>query len=167
MKHFFLFTALLFSQHVSAQDSLTGTLLDKRIPQWVKIPLEKSEVARNYMITDVINPFYLESDLTGDKLSDIVFLVESKQDGKKGVMIVNRGKNIVFVLGAGKDIGIGDNINGCETWFMYREKGLYDAFGNKKATLKYPAIQLVKSEKATIFIYWTGKKYKTHVQIFK
>jgi len=168
MKTVYLLTfALLLANQLSAQDSIVEpTLLDKRIPAWVKPVIEKSEVAADYRIVDVINPFYLEADLTGDKLDDIIFFVESKFDGKKGVMIINRGKNTLYVLGAGKDIGVGDHVNWCQTWFIYRDRGLFDGVGHQKATLKYPAIRLEKSEKYNLYIYWTGKKYKTHVQIF-
>lgn len=151
-----------------AQDSVPApTLLDQRIPDWVKPVIEKSEVAQNYRIVDVINPFYLEGDLTGDKLEDIVFFVESKFDGKKGVLIINRGKNTLFVLGAGRDLGMSDHVNWCDRWFVYRDKGIFDGVSNKKIVLKYPAIQLKKSDKVSLFIYWTGKKYKTYVQVFQ
>jgi hypothetical protein len=162
-----LFVLLLSAFSLRAQDSLPApTLLDKRIPAWVKPVIEKSEVAQNYRIIDQINPFYLEADFTGDKLDDIAFFVESKFDGKKGVMIINRGKNTLFVLGAGKDIGMGDHVNWCQTWFVYRDKGLFDGVGSKKAVLKYPAIRLEKSEKISLFVYWSGKKYKTYAQVF-
>lgn len=160
--------ALFAGNFLLAQDSIPAAdkLLDKRIPAWVKPVIEKSEVAKNYKITDGINPFYLEGDFTGDKLDDIVFFVESKVDGKKGILIINRGKNTVYVLGGGKDIGMGDHMNWCQSWFVYRDKGIFDGLGSRKVQLKYPAIQMVKSEKLNLFIYWTGKKYKTYVQIF-
>ncbi len=166
--HSLLLIALFVANFVFGQDSIPAAeiLLDKRIPAWVKPVIEKSEVAKNYKITDAINPFYLEGDLTGDKLEDIVFFVESKLDGKKGIMIINRGKNTVYIVGGGKDIGMGDHMNWCQTWFVYPDKGIYDGLGSRKVQLKYPAIQMIKSEKLTLFIYWTGKKYKTYVQMF-
>jgi len=167
MKTLQLIVVMLLAHSLYSQDSIpVPSLLDKRIPSWVKPVIEKSEVARKYTIVDVINPFYLEADLTGDKLDDIVFFVENKLDGKKGVMIVNRGKNTVFIMGGGKDIGMGDHFNWCQTWFVYRDKGVFDGLGSKKVSLKYPAIRLEKSEKISVFIYWTGKKYKTYVQLF-
>ncbi len=162
-----LLVSLLFHATIQAQDSVKEvTLLDLRIPAWVKPIIEKSEVAKNYTINDTLNPFYLEADFTGDKLDDIVLFVESKFDGKKGVMIINRGKNLLFVLGAGKDLGMGDHINWCNRWFIYRDKGLFDGLGKRKATLKYPAIRIEKSERINLYIYWSGKKYKTYVQVF-
>ena len=166
MKTIFLLFILLVANQVMAQDSLAdNSLLSKRIPAWVKPVIEKSEVAKNYTIIDSINPFYLEADLTGDKLDDIVFFVRNNQDGKKGVMIINRGKNVLFVLGGGKDIGMGDNVNWCNRWFVYRDKGIFDGVGKKKASLKYPAIRLEKSDRLSVYIYWSGKKYKTYDQL--
>src|SRR3989344_4520993 len=158
MKTIYLVLIILMANQVIAQDSLStnNSLLSKRIPAWVKTVIEKSEVAKNYTIIDSINPFYLEVDLTGDKL-----------DGKKGVMIINRGKNVLFVLGGGKDIGMGDNVNWCNRWFVYRDKGIFDGVGKKKASLKYPAIRLEKSDRLSLYIYWSGKKYKTYVQLFE
>lgn len=162
-----LLVSLLFHATIQAQDSVKEvTLLDLRIPAWVKPIIEKSDVAKNYTINDTLNPFYLEADFTGDKLDDIVLFVESKFDGKKGVMIINRGKNLLFVLGAGKDLGMGDHINWCNRWFIYRDKGLFDGLGKRKATLKYPAIRIEKSDRINLYIYWSGKKYKTYVQVF-
>lgn len=167
MKTLFLTLLICLSLDGQAQDTLQETLLQRRIPSWVKSALEKSEAAQHYRITDTLNPFYLEADFTGDKLDDIAFFVENKQNGKKGVMIVNRGKNLVYVLGAGRDIGMGDHVNWCNTWFVYRDRGLFDGVGRKKATLKYPAIRLEKSERVSLFIYWSGKKYKTYAQVFE
>ena len=168
MKSVYLVVMLLIVNQAMAQDSLAvNSLLSKRIPAWVKPVIEKSDVAKNYTIIDSINPFYLEVDLTGDKLDDIVFFVRNNQDGKKGVMIINRGKNILFVLGGGKDIGMGDNVNWCNRWFVYRDKGIFDGVGKKKASLKYPAIRLEKSDRLSLYIYWSGKKYKTYVQLFE
>jgi len=168
MKSVYLVVMLLIAHQVMAQDSLAiNSLLSKRIPAWVKPVIEKSDVAKNYTIIDSINPFYLEVDLTGDKLDDIVFFVRNNIDGKKGVMIINRGKNLLFVLGGGKDIGMGDNVNWCNRWFVYRDKGIFDGVGKKKASLKYPAIRLEKSDRLSLYIYWSGKKYKTYVQLFE
>ena len=153
---------LIFTVHfVSAQDST----LYQRIPEWVRPVLEKSEIMKNYVIQDDINPFYLEADFNGDEVVDIVFMVEHKLEKKRGVAIVNRGNNNIYILGAGKDIGMGTDISWCSTWFVYRDKWIYNFNDRKKKfMLRLPGIEIVKSEKTSSVIYWDKRRYKTYIK---
>lgn len=156
---------IVSGQLLAQSDSLKNDLLQKRLPAWVKPVLEKSELAKNYTIIDTINPFYFEDDFTGDKKTDIALLVRSNENQKTGILFINGGKNTVFVMGAGKEIGMGDHMNWCNRWYVYRSKGLYDGHNRKKVTLKGNAIEIFRSEKLTLYIYWAGKKYKSFVRV--
>lgn len=150
-----LFCALWFTG--SAQIDSTLML---NIPYWVRSVLEKSELVQKHIILDEFNPFYLEADFNGDKETDIAFFVENKIDHSKGVLIINKGKNVAYVIGAGTTTEMGANLSWGKRWFVHRDKYLSNN-GKKKLIIKYPAIQLMRSETSSLIIYWTGKKYKT------
>jgi len=154
---FFLITFFTFSQ--------TDSLVLNNIPFWVRSVVHESSLMQNYELDYTRNPFYLEADFNGDGLVDIAFFIKSKMEGREGVLIVNRGKNVGFVLGAGKDIGMGSNISWCDTWFVYREKYIYNFKDKKKKYIIYnPGIELVKTENTSLIVYWDKKRYKTHVK---
>lgn len=168
-KNCLLVAALLIAGGLSAQETTKTEkeiLLEKRIPEWVKPVIAKAEIEKTYTISDTINPFYLEADFNGDKQEDIAFYVINKLDGKSGVLIVHRGTNIHYILGAGKDFGMGDSMPWLKIWSVHREKSIKSFIHEKKPmSIKYPAIRLVKSDEISAYFYWTGKKYKTFNQL--
>lgn len=166
MRPFSSFIVILFivcTSHSWGQSD--STLLYQRIPKWAQTVLSTNELFKNYTIIDSINPFYFEADFTGDGTVDIVFMVRHNLSDKVGLFIINGGKNIAFVLGAGKDIGMGDNIAWCDKWFVYRDKFIYNFDARKKKlTLKYPAIEIQKNDQRSIILYWDKRKYKTAIK---
>jgi len=155
---------VLIGQNVSLSQSSDSTLLQNNMPEWVKPILEKSEIAQKYTILTEFNPFYFEADLTGDNSVEMIFFVENNIDHSKGVMIVNSGKNLVFIVGCGNPTEMGSSLSWTKRWFVYRNRIVMNSGSNKKVTLKYPGIQLVGTGTSTLVIYWTGKKYKTFIQ---
>lgn len=150
--------------HSSYGQTTSDSLMMENIPDWVRPILEKSELAQKHHILETFNPFYLEADFNGDKLDDIAFFVENKIDHTKGVLIINKGKNLVFIIGCGTQTDMGSSLTWAKRWFVYRNKSLWNNGTNKKASLKSPAIQLIRNEKDSMVIYWTGRKYKTFMQ---
>ena len=161
------FLSITCSNATNAQnlDSLNQEQLQQRIPEWAKKVVENSEIMKSYEILDEINPFYLEADFNADELVDIVFYVKGKLSQKNGVAIINRGDNNVYILGAGKDIGMGTDISWCNTWFVYRDKWIYN-FNDKKKKfmIRNPGIEIVKSEKTSVVLYWDKRSYKSYVK---
>ncbi len=154
---FFLSSTSLFSQ--------VDSLILSNTPSWVRSVLFESSLMQSYELDYTRNPFYLEADFNGDGLVDIAFFVKSKMEGREGILIVNRGKNIGFILGAGKDMGMGANISWCDTWSVYRHKYIYNFKDKKKKYIIYnPGVELVKTENTSLVIYWDKKRYKTHVK---
>ena len=159
------FTSLVFILFQFTVSSQIDSLSLQRIPEWARQVVQESSLMENYDLDVTRNPFYLEVDLNGDDLVDIAFFVKSKVEGKTGVLIVNKGKNVGYVLGAGKDIGIGTDVFWCDTWFVYRDKFIYNFKDKKKKyMIARPGIEIVKSEKTSVVIYWDKKRYKTHIK---
>lgn len=158
-----LFITVIGFQVLHAQAD--STYIPNNTPSWAKTVLASSELYKNYSIIDTINPFYFEGDYTSDGLIDIAFIVRNKQSDEVGTFIINGGKNISFVLGAGKPIGIGTNINSCDRWFVYREKYIYNFNARKKKTpLKHTSIEFPKTDQRSIIVYWDKHKYKTAIK---
>lgn len=151
----------LCSFYSSAQ--VDTTLLQNNIPSWAVSILEKSEIAQKHQILTTYNPFYFEADLTGDKLAEIAFLVENKVDHTNGVLIIEKSKSLVYIVGCGNPTEMGSSLAWTTRWFVYRDKVAMNRTSNKKVMLDFPALQLVGSSTSTLIIYWTGKKFKTFV----
>jgi hypothetical protein len=155
--------------HVAAQENAADkqSLLEKRVPAWVKPVIAQAGITDTYQISDTINPFYLEGDFNGDKQEDIAFFIVNKQDGKAGMLIIHRQTNLHYIFGAGKDFGMGDDMSWVKIWSVHREKAIKSFAGGKKRDmpLKFPAIRIVKTEAISAYFYWTGKKYKTYNQL--
>jgi len=155
-----LFTLLFANGFIFSLYAQQDSLILENTPLWVRPVLEKSEIAQKHTILTAFNPFYLESDFNGDKIDDIAFYVENKVDKSKGIMIVNKGKNSVYVVGCGSPTDMGSSLNWTKAMFVFREKNIRNE-GKTRATLKYPAIQLTGHSRGSLVVYWVGKKYKT------
>lgn len=167
MKTKLTFLVVLFCSLSAFSQTEKEILLDKRIPTWTKPILDKTEIRDRYYVSDTLNPFYLEGDFNGDKLVDIAFYIVSKVDGKTGVLIIHRGTNLHYIIGAGKEFGMGDHMNWMKIWGVHRDKTIKSFTTEKEQmTLKYPAIRIVKSDAISAYLYWSGKKYKTFNQLY-
>lgn len=157
-------TAFSFAQEQT--EKTTVNLIQARTPKWVMPILERADFFKTYEITDSINPYYFESDFNGDNTIDVVLFIKHKASNKLGIVIINGKTNTHFILGAGKDFGMGDNMSWVKVWSIYRDKIIHTLHdGQKEMNLKYPAIQIVKNDSISAYIYWSGKKYKTYCQV--
>lgn len=160
----FLFSYNTF--HSNAQEvtlnglTLQDSIVIAHLPEWVKPVLEKSELIAKHKIQYANNPYYFELDLTGDQIMDIVFYVENIVDHTKGLLIINGGKNLPYVLGCGNVTELGVNLKKHQHWFVYRERVVRN-YDNKTTTIKFPGIAFQESDKRGMVVYWAGKKYKT------
>ena len=154
----------LLSQEISK--SPKEKLLEDRIPEWVVPIIEKNKLSSTYIISDTINPFYLEADFNGDKQNDIAIYVVNKENKKAGILIIHSKTEVYHIVAAGKEFGMGDSMSWVKNWKIYRGKTITSvAQGKKSFPLKNPAIRIVKSESISAYIYWSGNKYKTFNQL--
>lgn len=161
--HLLILLSILLQTGLFAQsDSLN---LKERIPGWANKVLDNSELYGNYSIIDTMNPFYFEDDFNGDDVIDIVFMVRHNLTGASGTFIINGGKNLCFVMGAGKSIGIGYSVDWCKKWFIFRDRAIYNFSGKKiKTVIRTPGIELRQSEDTSIIIYWDRRRYLAAVK---
>lgn len=171
MKHSLnsLFILVLLSFSSRAQEaSINGLTLQDSVvianmPEWVKPILEKSDQVKTHKIISNYNPLYFEADFTGDKLIDIAFFVENTVDHTKGVMMINSGKNLVYIVGCGNPTEMGSSFTSFPSWFVFRGKTIRNQ-SKKTVSITAPAIQLKGEKETNLVIYWSKTKYKTFIQ---
>ena len=144
-------------------------LLQQQLPDWTNEELSNSDFENTYLLSEFINPFYLEADFNGDSKMDIAIAIENKSSHKKGFIILHNSTDESFIIGAGKDFGNGgDDFKWMDIWKVQRNLTIhqlvYKANGDidysKPVTLKNAAIFIAKSESGSSTIYWDGTTYK-------
>lgn len=143
--------------------SLQDSTVIANIPEWVKPILEKSETVKTHKIISTYNPLYFEADFTGDKLIDIAFFVENMVDHTKGMMIINSGKNLVYIVGCGNPTEMGSSFTSFPSWFVFRGKTIRNQ-SKKTVSITNPAILLKGTKETNLVVYWSRNKYKTFIQ---
>ena len=71
------------------------------LPDGLMLITAQIKCDRSLVVTGKLNPFYLESDINGDKVLDIALCVQEKETKKNGILIIH-GKTLgTFIIGAG------------------------------------------------------------------
>lgn len=150
-----------FSQTITYNGlSLQDSLVINNLPEWVKPILEKSEIAKSHKILAENNPYYFESDFTGDKTIDIVFYVENQVDKSRGYMFVNADKGMLYVVGCGNPTDMGVSVKNITSWFIFRKKTI-TTISKKTQVITTPGVLVRDSKGRQMVIYWMRSKYKT------
>ena len=140
--------------------------MHEKLPSWASKIIKSKKLDSLYVVSDFINPFYLEADLDGDNKNDIAIAMQKKAGKQKGFVIIHQSSGKYFMIGAGKEFGNGgDNFDWMDIWKVYTEKRIAAGVGeNKTIDLRSKAIFVAKSESSSAVIYWTGERYKWHHQ---
>lgn len=139
---------------------------DSSIPPHVKESYKQSGLAREYIFSTQINPFYIQGDFNGDGRLDCAILVKQKTSGKLGIAIFHSGSRAVHVLGAGRSVGNGgDDFSWMDAWYAYPKGQVHQgADGDPPPRLKGDALMLIKTESASALVYWINTKYRWYQQ---
>lgn len=153
---------LLNSSLVKSQtQAYKDWVLKERLPIWSVEQFKNKKLHVKYLISDFINPFYLEADFNNDGILDIALAIEQQQTHKKGIIIFHGSKNDYYIFGAGTSFEKGgDNFAWMDIWKVCREPKVFDLIAEKTLQLTNPGISVIKSESAGGVIYWDGKRYK-------
>jgi hypothetical protein len=131
------------------------------VPDAIKKALTNGPVGKKYDLSFRINPFYLEGDFNGDGNTDLAVLVNERSTGKVGIAIIHGTIGKVSILGAGITVGNGgDDFEWMDAWQVYSKKRAAHAAGETSVShLRGDALLVEKSEAASAFIYWNGKRF--------
>jgi hypothetical protein len=114
-----------------------------------------------YKFSSHMNPFFVQGDFDGDHHLDVAVLVIEKASGKKGIAIFHLGTAKVFVIGAGKSFGNGDDdFAWLDAWYAYpKSKVGLGAGETSRPKLRGDAIFVIKTGSASAIVYWDGRRY--------
>jgi hypothetical protein len=90
-------------------------LQEQNVPAWVRDAFAARKINDNYEFSFHLNPFYLRGDFNGDKIPDVAIIVKEKTSGKIGIAVVDGGNRRVYLIGAGRKIGNGDDL----AWMIF------------------------------------------------
>lgn len=141
------------------------SVLTLNMPSWALEAYTSNPIMANYELINKVNPFYLEEDFNGDDKVDIVVWVKNKLSKQHGIAILHRGDNDLYIVGAGKDFGMGSDMSWSNRWFVYRDEWVYN-FNDKKKKfmLPLPGIEIVQNEKTSAVIYWDKRHYTSYIK---
>ncbi len=142
--------------------------LRQSIPDWLIFNTEQIKLDKPLIVTEKLNPFYLESDFNGDNILDIALCVREKETKKNGILIIH-GKTLeTFIIGAGNKFAhVGDDFKFLEIWKVYRERTVAittftedgDILGAEEVPIEIDAISVSSSESPSNIIAWKIDKY--------
>lgn len=157
MRHWFIIISVFFPSWCSSQSAM---------PSWGVERVKK--ISAKYAVEKYLQPHFLEQDFSGDGVYDLAVLIESKEDRKKGILIMFGKSERSFIVGAGESIGsAGDNFDWAGTWSIYNDLQTFettfdlagDVAGSKPIILKHPSIQIRQDEGSGGLIYFDGTKF--------
>ena len=131
----------------------------RELPDAVKRALTNGSPGKEYDLSCHMNPSHLEGDFNGDGKMDTAVLVKERSSGKLGIAVVHGTTGKVTILGAGIGNG-GDDFEWMDSWQVYSKTRFAHAAGEISVPrLRGDALLVEKSETASAFIYWNGKRY--------
>jgi hypothetical protein len=136
------------------------------LPEWSRQTVAEAEKGRHLVLSNRLNPFYLQGDFDGDGRLDLAALVESAKDRKAGILVLLRGRSDPIILGAGKPLGDhGDDFSWMDVWSVHPKGPVGRGAGEPAAPrLRGDALRVEKSESASAILYWNGKAFGWYQQ---
>jgi hypothetical protein len=162
-----LFVILLCGQGVdAAEPGDLDFVVASSLPPAVEAALHAERQRLSpYVLSAHLNPYYLQADFDGDRLTDTAILLKQRATGKSGILVIG-GDGRIAVLGAGDDLGNGgDDFRWMDAWHVYpRAEVQRGAAGDAPPLLRGDALMVEKTESASALLYWTGDEFRWYQQ---
>jgi hypothetical protein len=131
------------------------------LPDWVLRVAQSVKLPMHYELSHHLNPFFQSGDFDADRKLDVAVLVRHKTTGRIGIAIFLYGRTKPVVLGAGNSFGNGGtDFSWVDNWSVYpKDEVRKSHWEDKPPAPKGDALWVAKSESASAFIFWDGKKY--------
>ncbi len=170
MKSLLFLLIILFFCNLTKAQKLDFENFDLRqsLPDWLIFNTEQVTCDKSLIVTEKLNPFYLESDFNGDQILDIALCVQEKESKKNGILIIHGNTLETYTIGAGNSFAhVGDDFKFLEIWKVYREKTVAlttftadgDLLGAEEKPIKNDAISVSSSESPSNIIAFENDKY--------
>lgn len=135
------------------------TLAKASLPDWFRMWFDYQGGPRaQYETACYLNPFYQRGNFDGRGPLDLAVLVVQRSTGKRGVLVVHRPGLAHFIVGAGTEIGNGgDDFEWMDVWSVAAAPRAES--GRPEAGIIAEVLDLVKSESASGWVGFNGRKY--------
>jgi hypothetical protein len=128
------------------------------LPDWFRTWFEAKGPQARFEISCYLNPFYLRGNFDARGQLDLAVLIVERSSGKRGVLVVHRPGLAFYVLGAGTEIGNGgDSFSWLDVWHVDAAPRL--EAGRPEAGFVGEVLNLAKSDSASGWVGWNGRKY--------
>lgn len=130
---------------------------------------KKNGLNNFYQVSNKISPNFLKADFDGNKIEDVVFLIEEKNSGKIGLIFFH-SENSYFIVGAGKNFNdrwddmnwldiLELDSNGLQHETLF-DKDTSDVIGDKTVIIPNVGISIREEEGSGGLLYFSEGKYK-------
>jgi hypothetical protein len=136
------------------------------LPDWVLRVAQSAKFPAEYDLSHHLNPYFQSGDFDADGKLDVAVLVRQKSTGRSGIAIFLYGKTKPVVLGAGRSFGNGGtDFSWMDNWSVYSKAAVRKSpWEDKPPAPRGDALWVGKSESASAFIFWDGRKYVWYQQ---
>ncbi|MBO0930722.1 hypothetical protein [Fibrella aquatilis] len=128
---------------------------------------------KKYQLSSFLQPTYIRADFNGDSLEDVALTITEKSTNRKGILLIHKKSNNIYIFGAGTNFGSGgNNFKWIDRWGLYNNKTASEAqfdeatgdmIDGKEIKLNHPGILLEDHEDGAFIsggiLYWNGKNY--------
>jgi hypothetical protein len=160
MKTFYLILVLIPSVALS-QRNYDHWVQEQNVPNEIIKAFQESSVDSLLAFSFHLNPFYLRGDFDADGIVDYAILIKHKLNGKYGIAICQSSNKQVFIIGAGKYFGNGDDFIWIDVWKVSAKLSKYKSHWEyNELNMIAEGIMIDKSESSSAMIYWDGKEFK-------
>jgi hypothetical protein len=124
--------------------------------------LRNNLLGSKYRLDYRMKPEAYEVDLNGGGTPDFVIQILEVSTGKKGFAVFHAEDKKIHIIGAGTTLegDLSDNLEYINKWGINRKRKNEPGIDQTKPLiLKYPSIEIIKTESGGGQVYWNGKRY--------
>jgi hypothetical protein len=158
----FLYILILIPSIVLCQRDYDQWVQEQNVPQDIIKSFHESSIDTLLAFSFHLNPFYLRGDFDADGKVDYAVMIKHRKNGKHGIAICHSSNKQVFIIGAGRTFGNGDDdFKWIDVWFVSKKLSEFKSHWEDNAlSMIAEGIVIDKSESSSAMIYWDGKEFK-------
>ncbi len=157
----FLFLLFFIPSFALSQRDYDRWVQEQNVPLEILKAFQESAVDTLLAFSFHVNPFYLRGDFDADGQADYAVMIKHKNTQKLGIAVCLSSKKQVYILGAGKRFGNGDDFVWVDIWMVSQKLSEYKTNWEDHALhMIAEGIVVEKSESSAGMIYWDGKEFQ-------
>jgi len=154
--YIFLFTPFV----ALSQSDYDQLVQEMNVPNAIVKAFHESSIDTLLAFSFHLNPFYLRGDFDADGKVDYAIMIKHRNTDKRGIAICLSSNKNVFIIGAGKHFGNGDDFIWVDIWMVAEKLSGYKTnWEDKSLNMIGEGIMVEKSMSSSGMIYWNGKEF--------